>query len=211
MAAASALDIREAGVHINSIFLETENSDVREVAILAMGVLKFTEAKKDLENTLDDPSERVALSAAESLGRMGNASGYPVAIYHLNHSKWFIRRLAARAIGYIETEGVIEELEAHLNRERSPGVRSEVEISMNRISIRRMEKSKRLNHLQRLLDSKNRFISRWAHYKILNEFPDESISIFRKRAQDKERGFKKAAVIYQLRAEERAKEGDGHE
>ncbi len=211
MAAASALQIQQAGKKIWAIFSESDSNDVREVAILALGILQYTNSKKGLESALQDPSERIALAAAESLGRMDNPSGYFVAVRHLDHSNWFIRKLAVKALGHIATDEALDALELRFDNESSSGTKAEMEIAINLIAMKRMARTDHLTHLQQLLDSKDRFVSRWAHKRILKEFPDESVLIFKERSKDKKGEEKNIAEIYLMKAEELKKVGDNHE
>ena len=206
VAAAAVLDIKGGAQTIRAVFAESKNDNVREVAIRALGELKHSDAKNDLRNALKDPTTRIALAAAESLGKMDDPNGYSIAAKHLSHSNWFIRKLAAQALGQIGTDAALNTLELHLASEKSPTAKAETEISINRISMKRKSKAERLANLSQLLDSKNRFVSRWAHEHILKESPQASIPIFSQRTITAQGKLRKAAQIYLLLAEERTQE-----
>jgi len=207
ISASVALDITGAGETIQAIFLENKNDDVREVAIRAIGELNQGDAKDDLRNALAEPSTRIALAAAEALGKMGDSSGYSIAAKHIDHSDWFIRKLAAQALGHIGTDAALNALEIHLASDESPMAKAEIEISINRIAMKRESRGERLSHLSQLLDSESRFVLRWAHKQILKEFPDECIPIFRERSRTAPEKLKRVSEMHLLLAEEHAKGG----
>lgn len=207
IAASVALDIIAAGETIQAILAENENDDVREVAIRAIGELNHGDAKNDLTNALTEPSTRIALAAAESLGKMGDPSGFSIVAKHMDHSDWFMRKLAAQALGHIGTDAALNALEIHLGSEESPMAKAEIEISINRISMKRESRAEQLSHLSELLDSENRFVLRWAHEHILKEFPNECIPIFRERSQTAPEKLKRVSEMYLLLAEEHEKGG----
>ena len=206
IAAATAMNIEPAATIISPL-INRENEDVRQVAILALGELKYVGAKNDLLNVLNYPSTRIAIAAAESLGKMDDPNGYSVASKYLDSSDWFVRKLAAEALGHIGTDEALSRLKLHLVSETSPMARTEIEIAMNRISMKRMTKPERIAHLRQLLDSEHRFVSRWAYKHMLEKFPDECVSIFGQRVQTTRGQRQRTAEIYLLLAEERTKGG----
>lgn len=211
IAAAAVLDMKEGADVIRRVFAESKNDNVREVAIRALGELKHSDARNDLKNALTDPSIRIVLAAADSLGKMGDPNGYSIAAKNLDHSDWFVRKLAAAALGHIGTDEALNRLSDHLINETSPMARAEAEIAISQMSMDRMARSERLLRMQQLLDSKNLFVSRWAHKEMLKRFPEECISIFRERSLKSSGKSKETAEIYLLLGEERKKGGYTHE
>jgi hypothetical protein len=207
VAAAAALSIKAGAETIRMLLAESKNDDVREVTIRALGELRHADVKSDLKNALMDPSPRIAIAAAESLAKMGDPNGYSVAAKYLDHADWFIRTLAVRAMGHIGTDEALDRLTLHLAIERSPTAKAEIEIALNRISLAPMTRAQRVARLQQLLDSENRFVSRWAHKQVLKEFPDECIPIFQERSTKASGRLRRAAEIYLLLAEELTKGG----
>ena len=207
IAAAAILGLQESAETIWVRVSDRESPDVREVGIRALGELKFKNALNDLKLSLKDPSIRISLAAADSLGKMDDSAGYDIAAKYMDYSDWFIRKLAAEALGSIGTDEALNRLNVHLVTETSPMATSETEIAINRISMKRMTKPERFACMQQLLDSENRFVSRWAHKQMLKEFPDECIPIFRERSLKAPGRLKEAAEIYLLLGEEHQKAG----
>ena len=202
IAVAAVLDVQEAGESIRAKILGSKNPDIREVAIRALGRLRYKDSLNDLKDALRDPSIRVSLAAADSLGKMGDPYGYNIAEKYLDHSDWFIRKLAVQALGNIGTDTAVNRLNLHLDSESSPMAKAETKISINKITMKEMVKDKAFDHLKKLLDSEDRFVSRWAYKHIFENYPEKRTGLFQKRLQSNSKKVREEAIIHLLMSEE---------
>ena len=178
--AAAVFGAREALPAIRELLQEAQEIQVRQMAIMALGVLQDSNSVDLLQTALEDESPYVQIRAAMALGMLGCDVGEAVAL-ELSYDKSFgMRCLATEALSHIRSEEAIKRLNEMLEHDPSPTVRREVEEHLGRIEIENMSKENAIRKLEELLASENPNPPRWAFKYLVDHFGPEATPILRR-------------------------------
>lgn len=173
-ATASALfQQKQAIPAIRDLLQTAQDAQARQLAAIALGVLRDTESKPFIEAMLNDQSSYVRAYAAEALGMLGFDTGETVALELSRDESFGVRSGAAEALAYIRTPKALARLKEMAESDPSSAVKSESYIYLQAAEIIGLTKKAALQKLDELIAPTNPNQPGWAFSYLINNFSFE--------------------------------------